>query len=174
VLIRFDSRGPILFRQERLGLGGRPFVLLKFRTMVDGPDLQRQLLTDFITQFEDLVSSGVADPRLTRVGGFLRRTSIDELPALWNVLTGRMSIVGPRPRARSDLESSVGDAAARFSVRPGLLSPTAAATLQGRDVDPGADLDYARHPSFRRDVGLLWRVFGHIAREVGKTEIRSQ
>jgi len=173
VLIRLDSRGPIFYRQERLGRGGRPFVLLRFRTMVDGAGLQRQLLHDFISQSEGLLLSAADDPRMTRVGVFLRRHSIDELPSLWNILVGHMSLVGPRPLTHAQLDSALAEGAERLAVRPGLVPPTLMAVLQGHAVDPHADLDYARHPSLERDLRLLWMVFGHVAREVGKTEIRA-
>ncbi|HVC61076.1 MAG TPA: sugar transferase [Acetobacteraceae bacterium] len=86
--VRLDSPGPVLFRQRRIGLDGRPFTLLKFRTMHDHP-----------TGRGGLRQACLHDPRVTRVGALLRHTSLDELPQLWNVLRGEMSLVGPRPHA---------------------------------------------------------------------------
>src|SRR6476660_3369052 len=88
VLIKLDSRGPVFFRQERVGLGLRTFLIYKFRTMVQDAGSKGGLLT-----------TG-ADPRITRFGGILRRTKMDELPQLINVLRGDMSLVGPRPEVR--------------------------------------------------------------------------
>ena len=106
LLIRLDSRGPILFRQQRLGLGGRPFWLWKFRTMVVDAE-------DRLGDLEHLNESrgGVLfkirhDPRVTRIGRLLRRTSLDELPQLFNVLQGHMSLVGPRPLPLRDSHGS--------------------------------------------------------------------
>ena len=104
LLIRLDSRGPILFRQQRMGLGGREFRCLKFRTMV--PDAE-QRLRDLEARNES--AGGVLfkikdDPRVTPLGRFLRRSSLDELPQLWNVLVGEMSLVGPRPLQLRDSE----------------------------------------------------------------------
>jgi exopolysaccharide biosynthesis polyprenyl glycosylphosphotransferase len=96
VLIRLDSSGPVLFRQKRAGENGRPFDMLKFRTMVDEAEqLQDQVLTT--TDDGNVVHKHKDDPRVTRVGRFLRRYSLDELPQLFNVLRGEMSLVGPRP-----------------------------------------------------------------------------
>jgi lipopolysaccharide/colanic/teichoic acid biosynthesis glycosyltransferase len=104
LLIRLDSRGPILFRQRRMGLGGREFRCLKFRTMVADAE---QRLRDLEARNE--CAGGVLfkikdDPRVTPLGRFLRRTSLDELPQLWNVLVGEMSLVGPRPWQLRDSE----------------------------------------------------------------------
>ena len=104
LLVRLESRGPVLFRQPRMGLNGRVFTCLKFRTMV--PDAE-QRLRDLEARNES--AGGVLfkikdDPRITPLGRFLRRTSLDELPQLWNVLVGEMSLVGPRPLQLRDSE----------------------------------------------------------------------
>src|SRR5690606_31750190 len=109
--IRLDSQGPVLFRHKRLGLAGRPFFVLKFRTMV--PDaaqrLQRYLEENPTARAEFAAEYKLRDdPRVTRLGKFLRRTSLDELPQLWNVLVGEMSLVGPRPIVPEEL-SKYGD-----------------------------------------------------------------
>ena len=100
LLIRLDSRGPIFFRQRRVGLGGVPFFLHKFRTMIDGADsrLSELLENDHAARNEFTASYKLrGDPRVTWVGRLLRTTSLDELPQIWNVLRGDMSWVGPRP-----------------------------------------------------------------------------
>ncbi|MHC5539904.1 sugar transferase, partial [Singulisphaera rosea] len=97
VLIRLDSRGPIFFRQQRLGLGGRPFWVLKFRTMVTDAEARLAELEAKNESNGGVLFKMKRDPRVTRLGRILRRTSLDELPQLINVLKGEMSLVGPRP-----------------------------------------------------------------------------
>jgi lipopolysaccharide/colanic/teichoic acid biosynthesis glycosyltransferase len=118
VLIQLDSRGPVIFKQERIGRGLRPFFIYKFRTMVK----DAFALGSVITVGED--------PRITRVGHFLRRTKLDELPQLLNVLKGDMSIVGPRPEVRRYVEAYRQDYEEVLKVRPGM---TDLASLKFRD-----------------------------------------
>jgi lipopolysaccharide/colanic/teichoic acid biosynthesis glycosyltransferase len=165
-LIRLDSRGPILFRQRRIGLGGREFWCLKFRTMV--PDAE-QRLRDLETQNES--AGGVLfkiknDPRITSLGRFLRRTSIDELPQLWNVLRGEMSLVGPRPLQLRDCrkleEMDPESYRLRLTVMPGVTGPW---QVGGRsDVDSGQmlrlDLGYVENWSIATDVEILIKTVG--------------
>ena len=118
-LIKLDSRGPIFFRQTRSGMGGKPFELLKFRSMVPSAE---DLLIDLTDSNE---GSGVLfkikqDPRVTRVGRILRRFSIDELPQLWNVVIGQMSLVGPRPPLPDEVARYGDDVRRRLLVKPGL------------------------------------------------------
>lgn len=108
VLIKLDSPGPVLFRQERIGQGFRPFTIFKFRTMQYEPVRDRVWL------------GGPLDARMTRVGGVLRRYKIDELPQLANVLLGRMSLVGPRPEVRQFVGMFRADYETILSVRPGI------------------------------------------------------
>jgi len=96
VLVRLDSSGPVLFKQRRVGQDGRPFDIYKFRTMRVGAEAEQELLKDHNESTGPLFKMKV-DPRLTRVGGYLRRSSLDELPQFINVLRGEMSVVGPRP-----------------------------------------------------------------------------
>src|SRR3954449_10552219 len=123
--VRSEDRGPALFRQERIGLGARRFTLLKFRTMLQGVD--DRALRDLIARElrgEDTVENGSSklnnDRRITRIGAFLRRTSLDELPQLFNVLRGEMTLVGPRPCLDWEAEMFPEEFAPRFTVRPGL------------------------------------------------------
>ena len=147
IAVAVDSGFPVLFRQVRVGRGGREFRMLKFRSMVVGAPTQGPAWT----------RSG--DPRITRVGRFLRRSSIDELPQLWNVLRGDMSLVGPRP----DLPSQAADYrpeewAQRCAVRPGITG-LAQATLRSQATPEqrlAADLAYARRPTLAADLRILW------------------
>ncbi|HVW48016.1 MAG TPA: sugar transferase [Solirubrobacterales bacterium] len=128
ILVRLDSRGPAIFRQERIGRNLRPFKVAKFRTMRNGvpADPHRAHVEEMIR--EEAYANGElkpmrklkADPRITKIGGFLRRTSIDELPQLWNVLRGDMSLVGPRPPIRYEVDRYPARAFRRFAVRPGV------------------------------------------------------
>jgi exopolysaccharide biosynthesis polyprenyl glycosylphosphotransferase len=120
-LIRLDSRGPVFFRQPREGRGGRQFRIVKFRTMVDGAEARRFELA----QLNDMEGEGPLfkikeDPRVTRVGRVLRKWSIDELPQLWNVLRGEMSLVGPRPFVVHESEQITGWAGRRLETTPGI------------------------------------------------------
>lgn len=129
LLIRLDSSGPIFFRQERIGKAFHPFWIYKFRTMSDGADNKGPLVTVG------------ADARITRVGHFLRKSKIDELPQLINILKGEMSVVGPRPEVRSYVELFHEDYQEILKVRPGLtdlasLKYRNEAEILGRAVNP--------------------------------------
>jgi lipopolysaccharide/colanic/teichoic acid biosynthesis glycosyltransferase len=163
LLVRWESRGPVLFRQPRMGLDGRVFLCLQFRTMV--PDAE-QRLRDLEARNES--AGGVLfkikdDPRVTALGRFLRRTSLDELPQLWNVLVGEMSLVGPRPLQLRDSERLAEldprAYAQRLSVIPGITGPWQVAgrsDLDGhRMLD--LDLDYVENWSMATDMRILFR-----------------
>jgi exopolysaccharide biosynthesis polyprenyl glycosylphosphotransferase len=121
VAIKIDSRGPILFRQTRIGRHGREFQMLKFRTMVRGADERKHEVLD-LNQAAPMFKI-VDDPRTTRVGRFLRRRSLDELPQLFNVLSGDMSLVGPRPLIRDEDRLFSGWQRLRYEVAPGITGP---------------------------------------------------
>ena len=108
LIIKADSKGGCFFIQERIGKGGKPFGILKFRTMRCGADV------------DGLLTIGTHDKRITRVGTFLRKTKIDELPQLWNVLKGEMSIVGPRPEVEKYVRLYTEEQLRVLSVRPGI------------------------------------------------------
>jgi lipopolysaccharide/colanic/teichoic acid biosynthesis glycosyltransferase len=142
--VRLSSRGPILFRQSRVGWKGQDFDMLKFRSMIDHPD-GNPIIPD-------------AD-RITRVGAVLRRTSLDELPQLLNVAKGEMSIVGPRPTLRYQVERYTPEQRRRLEVRPGL---TGLAQISGRNAIGWRerieyDLEYVRDQSLRMDLSILVR-----------------
>jgi len=122
VAIKLDSPGPVLFVQDRAGRGGRPFRILKFRSMVSNAE---QMLAE-IVDIDGLSSPAFKiehDPRVTRVGRFLRRASIDELPQLWNVLKGEMSLVGPRPEEMRIVSLYDEQQRARLAMKPGITGP---------------------------------------------------
>lgn len=141
---------PILFRQTRAGLGGRDFTLAKFRSMHDAVDAEGQPLPD--------------EARVTRVGTILRRFRVDELPEFWQILTGDMSLVGPRPLPRLLLERQ-GILAARCIVRPGLtgLAQVSGNTLLTTDEKFAIDLYYVEHRSLLGDVGIVLKTLHTVA-----------
>jgi lipopolysaccharide/colanic/teichoic acid biosynthesis glycosyltransferase len=128
ILVRRDSHGPAIFRQERIGRDLKPFRVAKFRTMRQGvaADPHRAYVEEMIREESEAegrqkpMMKLQEDPRITKIGHFLRKTSIDELPQLWNVLRGEMSLVGPRPPIRYEVDAYPARAYRRFAVRPGL------------------------------------------------------
>ncbi len=121
--IKLDSRGPVFFKQVRAGVGGRPFEIMKFRTMRVGAHKERESLQHLNEYPDERLFKIKVDPRVTRVGGFLRRSSLDELPQLWNVLKGEMSLVGPRPCMPDELKHYCGHDVTRLFVVPGVTGP---------------------------------------------------
>ena len=119
VCIRLSGRGPILFKQERLGRDGKRFWCYKFRTMVPDAESQLSRSPDLIAQFRENFKIR-SDPRVTRIGAILRRSSLDELPQLWNVLRGDMSLIGPRPIVEQELDKYGVHASRLLTVKPGL------------------------------------------------------
>ncbi len=119
ILIKLDSPGPVLFRQRRIGRGDRPFGMLKFRTMVDGADEQKAFLRH-LNEAADGLFKIDGDPRVTRVGRWLRITSLDELPQLIHVIIGKMSLVGPRPLVPEEDALITGANRRRLDMRPGM------------------------------------------------------
>jgi exopolysaccharide biosynthesis polyprenyl glycosylphosphotransferase len=157
LLIRLDSPGPIFFAQERVGFNKRRFRMLKFRTMVDGSDQQQQIL-EHLNEVEGPVFKIKNDPRITRLGRFLRRFSIDELPQLINVFKGEMSLVGPRPLPVRDVTRI--DAQwhkRRFSIKPGItcLWQVNGRSNIGFDDWVRLDLDYIDKWSLGLDLLIL-------------------
>lgn len=146
---------PVFFRQERPGLGGRPFHMIKFRTMADRRDGAGHLLGD--------------EHRITRVGAFLRATSLDELPELWNVLRGDMSLVGPRPLLMRYLPRYTPDQMRRHEARPGV---TGWAQVNGRNAISweekfALDIWYVENRSILLDLRIIWLTVLRVVRREG-------
>lgn len=167
VAIRLDSRGPALFRQRRTGRHGREFHVLKLRTMRVGSERQRQALAGR-NETDGHLFKIRGDPRITRTGRWLRRFSLDELPQLFNVLMGHMSLVGPRPLPLED-SAFTGEARHRLLVRPGL---TGLWQISGRsdlswDETLRLDLTYVDTWSLRLDLLILARTPAAVLRGNG-------
>ncbi len=156
-LVWLESPAPPIFKQRRLGLGGREFSMFKVRTMVPNAESMRAEL-EHLNEAAPLFKI-TNDPRVTRVGRFLRATSLDELPQLINVLRGEMSVVGPRPRLPSEFDLSVQRQRQRFMVKPGLagLWQVSGRAKLGFDEALEIDLEYIRRWSFLFDLELILR-----------------
>ena len=139
--IRLDTRGPVFFRQARRGRGGSTFRIVKFRTMTADAERQRFDLGQ-LNEVTGPLFKMRSDPRITRVGGFLRRTSLDELPQLWNVLRGDMSLVGPRPFVIHEADQIVGWAGRRLDITPGITGPWQVNGRNDLTFDEMTTLDY--------------------------------
>lgn len=154
-VVRWRLGPPVLFRQERAGLGGRPFTILKLRTMTDARDATGALLPD--------------DQRLTALGRRLRATSLDELPELWNVVRGDMALVGPRPLPVAYLDRYTPTEARRHEVRPGI---TGWAQVNGRNATTweerlALDVWYVDNRSLRLDLRILLATVAVVLRRSG-------
>jgi exopolysaccharide biosynthesis polyprenyl glycosylphosphotransferase len=154
--IRLESPGPVLFRQRRVGLNGREFWLLKFRSMNQGAEAQLAALRA-LNEASGPVFKMTHDPRVTRVGRFIRKASLDEFPQFWNVLRGEMSVVGPRPPIPSEVAQYQRWQRRRLSVKPGI---TCTWQISGRnDIDfdqwMALDLEYIDNWSLGRDLAIL-------------------
>ena len=165
--VRLTSGGPILFRQERIGKGGKPFTFVKFRSMKHNADNQihREYMSKLINGDVDAEENDGSlykienDPRITEFGHFLRRTSLDELPQLFNVVSGSMSLVGPRPPIAYEVKAYKGWHLQRLSVKPGI---TGLWQVSGRssttfDEMVKLDLEYIDNRSLYTDIKILFQ-----------------
>jgi len=164
--IRRDSPGPVFFRQTRIGRDGHVFRIWKFRTMVHE---RGEELRFFATEDGEYRHKFRNDPRVTRVGAFLRRTSLDELPQLLNVLTGDMSVVGPRPEIPHIVQNYQPWQHRRHLVRPGMTGWWQVNGRSDRPMHEHTELDvhYVDHLSWRLDLRILWRTFRFVVRHTG-------
>lgn len=147
IAVRFNLGSPILFKQKRSGMNMKPYWMLKFRTMTDGRDEQGNLLPDHL--------------RVSKFGVFLRSTSLDELPELFNIIKGDMSVIGPRPLPCEYDNFYKQNELPRFNVRGGLISPD---VVTGLPVVPwdsqlGVEGDYGKNPSLKKDFIIFFSVF---------------
>lgn len=169
VVVRLEG-GPVFFRQKRLGQGGRVFDILKIRTMV--PDAEARL-RDYLAANPEARAEWernqklLHDPRITRVGRFLRRTSLDELPQVWNVLRGEMAIVGPRPMMVE--QGPLYPGTAYFRLRPGITGPWQVSDRHETSFAARAiyDTRYAQTLSLREDLSIIGRTIGVVLRCTG-------
>ncbi|MGV9194822.1 sugar transferase [Microbacterium sp. MC2] len=158
VAIKWDSPGPVFFHQSRVGRDGKEFKMLKFRSMTVGAETQQEALLTANEGAGPLFKLR-DDPRVTRVGQFLRRYSLDELPQFWNVLKGEMSVVGPRPPLPSEVASYQGPVSRRLYIKPGITGPW---QVGGRsdltwEESVRLDLRYVENWSVLSDIVLMWR-----------------
>jgi lipopolysaccharide/colanic/teichoic acid biosynthesis glycosyltransferase len=163
LLVKVESRGPVIFRQERVGLNGRAFWIYKLRTMVEGAD-----------RIGAGLYAEANDPRFTRIGLFARRFSLDELPQVFNILRGDMSVVGPRPMLRMTVDEYADAYREILHAKPGV---TGLAQVNGRNALSRSrrlayDAQYARECSLSGDLRILWRTIAVVVR--GDGQLNSQ
>ncbi|GAB5438833.1 sugar transferase [Falsiruegeria mediterranea] len=159
-LVAITSRGPVFFVQTRVGLYGRSFRMLKFRSMYQDAEARRDQLIEQ-SERDGVCFKLKSDPRVTPVGQFIRRWSLDELPQLFNVLKGDMSLVGPRPALPQEVAAYPAKAHGRHSVLPGItgLWQVSGRADIGFDEMIALDLAYARHVSVLTDIQIMFRTF---------------
>lgn len=163
LLIKLDSRGNILFKQQRLGISGKPFTMYKFRSMVNGAHQMQDQIMHLNEMNGGKLFKSDNDPRITKLGRFLRKTSIDELPQLFNIIKGDMSIIGPRPLS-TPLEDYKPSDLVRFRVRPGLGCIWQAYFRRETDFKNWMYTDgiYVDNISLKLDVKLLYIIIKNV------------
>lgn len=161
IAIKLEDGGPVFYNAPRVGKDGRDFIMYKLRSMrVNAPDL---VMEDGSTY------NGADDPRMTKVGALLRKTSLDELPQFLNVLKGDMSVIGPRPDLRRETELYTGEEGLKLTVKPGI---TGYAAVMGRNSLPwhdrlALDVYYVKHISFALDAKVFFRTFATVFKQEG-------
>ncbi len=166
--IKLDSAGPVLFKQERIGRKGKPFTLYKFRSMHQDAEDELDGLINWETLTEPMFKMA-DDPRLTRVGRFLRRWSLDELPQFWNTFKGEMSLVGPRPESPRFVERYSAWHRRRLMVKPGITGPMQVNGRGALSLDERVclELEYIEHYSLWRDLSILLKTVPVVVRGNG-------
>ncbi len=165
LLIRLDSPGKAIFSQERIGENGKPFRIYKLRTMVINAQQElQQVLDQNNIKLDQPVFKIQHDPRVTRVGRFLRRWSLDEIPQFWNILRGEMSLVGPRPEESWVVALYNDDQRQRLAVKPGLTGPMQVGGRGDLDMDSrlSIELDYIQNYTFWLDLKIIWKTIAVI------------
>jgi lipopolysaccharide/colanic/teichoic acid biosynthesis glycosyltransferase len=160
IAIKIDTVGPVFFLQKRAGEFGKPFRMIKLRTMINGAEkrvgevIGSNILTGPVFKIPN-------DPRVTRVGRFLRKSSIDELPQFWNVLIGEMSLVGPRPEELWVVDKYDDRQRSRLAVKPGLTGPMQVSGRGALDMEARLqlELDYIHNYSLWKDIKIIFRTF---------------
>lgn len=168
LFVKGTSRGPVFFRQRRVGQDGEEFDVYKFRTMVTGADRMVEQLAG-LNEGKGLLFKIRNDPRVTRVGKILRRYSLDELPQLFNVVAGSMSLVGPRPPLPSEVAQYDGDVARRLLVKPGITGLWQISGRSDLSWEDGIRLDlyYVENWSLTTDLLIMWKTLGAVTRARG-------
>ena len=159
LVIRLDSPGPVLFSQTRVGKNGVPFRCWKFRSMYTDAESRKAELAELNEMAGGVTFKMKRDPRITRVGRFIRKASIDELPQLWNVFAGDMSLVGPRPAVPAEVAQYSAHERRRLEVKPGITCIWQVSGRSDLPFDQQVELDirYAEERSLRLDIELLLR-----------------
>lgn len=160
-IIYFEDKGPVFYNAPRIGKNGKEFIMYKFRSMkVNAPDL---------TMSDGSTYNGADDPRMTKIGAFMRRTSLDEFPQFLNVLIGNMSVIGPRPDLKRETELYEGNEGEKLLVKPGI---TGYAAAYGRNSLPWhdrlkMDVHYVHNISFSFDVKIFFKTFATVFKQEG-------
>lgn len=167
--VKLTSTGPIFYVSERLGINNEPFGMIKFRTMVQGADKMKDQLREQNESEGGVLFKMKNDPRITPVGKFLRRYSLDELPQLFNVLSGTMSLVGPRPPLREEVNQYDSLAARRMLVKPGMTGLWQVSGRSGLSWEQSVrlDLSYVENWSLIGDLQILWSTFRAVVAHEG-------
>ena len=160
-LIRHEDHGPAFYSQERIGKDGKPFTMYKFRSMIVDADKHLKELEEQ-NEIDGAMFKMKNDPRVTKIGHTIRKYSLDELPQLWNVFIGDMSLVGPRPPLPSEVEEYTDYDMQRLLVIPGCTGLWQVTKRNDADFDEMVelDLDYINHSSFFYDLGIIFRTIG--------------
>jgi len=168
LIIKLESPGPILYKQERVGIWGKPFLCYKFRSMVDDADLRKAELMD-LNEADQVIFKIKKDPRITRVGQFFRKLSIDELPQLFNVIKGEMSLVGPRPPVPIEVEQYHFDTFRRLDAIPGITGLQQVSGRSELEFKRWIELDfqYIQEQSLPKDFEILIRTIPSVLSRKG-------
>jgi lipopolysaccharide/colanic/teichoic acid biosynthesis glycosyltransferase len=169
IAVKLDSDGPMLFRQTRVGRDGEPFQMLKFRSMIDGADALKDSLREHNEAADGLFKID-ADPRITRVGRLLRRTGLDELPQVFNVLAGDMSLVGPRPLVIDEDRRVTGFDRHRLHLTPGITGRWQTLGAARVPLEEMVKIDYLYIANWSpwTDVKIIVETVGYLARRRGQ------